>query len=145
MKNIQLSARALITKDGKMLFIKNSEHPVYYLVGGTIEEGENSAETLTRELYEELGLNLEVGTIAFINERFLKINGKPHHEIIFYYLLKNCDDINIADGSSTDLINEKLYWLPIDKLTDYPVAPKFLKDRTFDHIDHPEHIISKEY
>ena len=145
MKNIQLSTRAIIIKGDHMLFIKHSDHPVYYLVGGTIEHGESSVETLERELFEELKLHLEIDKLAIINERFLQFNGKPFHEVQFYYLLKNCDNINAIEGSNTDKTQETLHWLPIDKLTEYNVVPSFLKTYSFANIDKPEHIITKEF
>lgn len=53
----------LIDKDGYHLLMTRSDHPTFGydpdLPGGTMEEGEDSLQTLIREVAEEIGLELQ--------------------------------------------------------------------------------------
>jgi 8-oxo-dGTP diphosphatase len=49
---------AVLIQDKKMLFVKCNEFPEYFSPGGKKEVGESDEETLTRELKEEVGLDL---------------------------------------------------------------------------------------
>jgi len=145
-KNISFRSAALIVKDKKLLFAKHINHPCYYLVGGGVEEGEASKTAVIREIYEEIGLTLEVDKLVMIQERFHKVNEQRHHEVVFLYLIKNCDDINILDGTFSDQgTKETLHWLPIDKLSEFEIVPEFLKSKSFEDMNYIEHVVIKEY
>lgn len=78
------------------------------------------------ELYEETGYRFEIDRLVFIQERFYKAENLCHHEIVFFYLMKDAD-IKLQNGMNTDQLNEKLYWLPIEKLENINLVPAFLK------------------
>ena len=65
-KHVKVAA-ALIFKDGKIFATKRGDSPYAYVAhkyefpGGKIEEGEKEADTVKRELKEELDLDVEVG------------------------------------------------------------------------------------
>ena len=65
-KHVKVAA-ALIFKDGKIFATKRGDSPYAYVAhkyefpGGKIEEGEKEADTVKRELKEELDLEVEVG------------------------------------------------------------------------------------
>ena len=144
---ISTRASAFIIKDNKLLFAKNKDSP-YYLVGGGIEQGETSKEALEREIFEETGLSLEVDKLAIIQELFgiSIIDDQKFHEIRFFYSVKNDMPINIADGTFTDQgTDETLHWLPIDRLGDFNIVPKFLQSMQFDNMETIKHIITREY
>jgi len=140
-----IRAAALIIKDNKLLTAKTTDTP-HYTIGGRIEKNETSEEAVIREVYEETGYKLEIDKLAYINERFIEVNGQKIHEIVFYYLMKNNLDINIQDGCFTDQAPiETLHWLPIGSLDKTDLVPPFLREKSFDNIVGIEHIISKEY
>ncbi|MCL2169159.1 MAG: NUDIX domain-containing protein [Defluviitaleaceae bacterium] len=142
---ISTRASAFIIKDNKLLFAKNKDSP-YYLVGGGIERGETSKEALQREIFEETGLSLEVDKLAIIQERFGIIDNQKFHEIRFFYSVKNDAPINIAEGTFTDQgTDETLHWLPIDKLHDFNIVPKFLQSMKFDNMETIKHVVAREY
>jgi len=145
MQNINCRTAAFIIKNGKLLFAKNANFPCYYLVGGGIEENETSEEAIVREIFEETGLKLEIDKLVIVQERFFEV-GQKHHEIRFFYSVKDTVEINIADGTFTDQgIDETLHWLPIDKLGEYEIVPPFLKTLSFDNMNEIQHIVVKEY
>ena len=67
----------------------------YRPLGGTIEFGEYSHQTILREIREELGAEVDHVTYLFTLENVFTHNGQPGHEIIMIY-----------DGAFTD---ETLY------------------------------------
>ncbi len=49
--------------------------------------GETSAETLQREMVEELGVAVEVGRLLWVVENFFDFEKRHWHELGFYYLM----------------------------------------------------------
>lgn len=120
MNNIRPNALAIIKKNNLLLAQKGEDEKTgevfYRLMGGGIEFGELSSETLKREFKEELNATI-------INEKFLcpienifEFNSKKWHEITFLFE---------ADLLETSLFDEKLIkvldtedgyaeWVPID-------------------------------
>ncbi|MDR2687167.1 MAG: NUDIX domain-containing protein [Oscillospiraceae bacterium] len=126
-----LRAAALILKDGKFLAAKHVEHPLYYTVGGVVELNETAEEAVVREVWEETGTRLAIERLAFVQERFFQAGGQKCQEIVFFYLMQGCADLNIPDGSPTDQKTETLHWLPLDGLGTIALVPEFLKTASF--------------
>ena len=139
-------AAALIINDGKLLAVKNTNHPeLYYTPGGAVRFNETTRETVLRETYEEIGIMPEIDRLAFINERFIVVDGRKCHEIVFYYLMKGCEGLEIADGCPTDQGTfETLHWLPLEELDKFNLVPPFLKTKRLGNLGAMEHIISPE-
>ena len=59
----------------------------YRPLGGGIEFGEPSAETVCRELMEELDVEVDKGSLKYLGavENIFYFNGKPCHEIVLIY------------------------------------------------------------
>lgn len=140
-----IRATALIIKNNMFLAAKSADYDCYYTVGGGVRAGESSEDAVIREVYEEIGYRLEIDRLAFIGERFCEIDGQLYHEISFFYLMKNCTELDIMNNSSSDLPKETLHWLPISDLPNINLVPKFLRTKSFGGITGIEHIISKEW
>jgi len=140
-------ASALIIHNGKLLMVASEELPnAFYTVGGAVNIHETAEEAIVREIYEEIGVRLEVERLAFIHELFVILNGKKYHQITFLFLMKSEPSLDIAEGSFTDQPpTETLHWLPMHDLQRYNIFPTFLKDRRLDSITALEHIVTKEY
>ncbi len=67
-KNARIRVAGVCIRDGRILLIAHKKNgKVYWLLpGGGVNFGESLAEALTRELREELGLEVSVGDIALI-------------------------------------------------------------------------------
>lgn len=136
---------ALIIKDGKLLVAKSESYPCYYTVGGVVEINETSEEAVIREVFEETGYKLEIDRLAIIQERFFDVGSQKCHELDLFYIMKNSNEMNIADNSFTDQApTETLHWIPVDDLVKINIVPPSLKTVLFDNINSIEHIISKE-
>ena len=68
----RLGANAIITCNGKILLEKRRDCDIWGLVGGGVKRQESELQTITREIYEELGLRIS-------KERFQKLGvyGEP--------------------------------------------------------------------
>jgi 8-oxo-dGTP diphosphatase len=66
--HIQVGARAVIIEDEAIL-LNEFNHGLYYnLPGGGAKPGESLRETVTREVKEETGLDVEVGELLYLLE-----------------------------------------------------------------------------
>ena len=121
-----LRSAALIMDDNRLLVAKSDNFDCFYTLGGGIRENETSDKAVVRELYEETGYHFEIDRLVFVQERFYTVENVCHHEVVFFYLMKNID-AELSNGISTDQPNERLYWLPIEDLENINLVPAFLK------------------
>lgn len=126
--NFSVRAAALIIENNKLLVAKSDNFDCYYVVGGTVQANETSEAAVIRELYEETGYHWEAERLVFVQERIYPVAKDIHHEIVFFYLMKN-SDVLIENGKNTDQQNEHLYWLPIEDLEKVNLVPPFLKTK----------------
>jgi 8-oxo-dGTP pyrophosphatase MutT (NUDIX family) len=143
--NFSYRAVALIIKDNNLLVAKHINYNCYYTVGGGIMLNESSCEAAIREALEETGYLFEIDRLIYIHERFYLNNNINQHEVAFYYLMKQIENLEIKEGSFTDQgSNETLHWLPTKNLSDVKLVPEFLKCK-LQNISNPlEHIITYE-
>jgi len=68
MKIIKKVALAIF-KDGKMLQVRTKKQDkVFYTLGGKYEEGESDIDCIKREVKEEIGCQIEQGSLKFLKE-----------------------------------------------------------------------------
>lgn len=138
-----LRSAALVISDNRLLVARSDKYDCYYTVGGGIRENEPSDKAIVRELYEETGCHLEVDRLVFIQERFFQCENASHHEVVFFYLMKNAN-IQLQNGVNTDQQNEHLYWVPIEGLEKINLVPAFLKTAIQNIPNEITHIVSYE-
>lgn len=129
---LNIRAAGVIIHNNKILAHKNTNSDHYALIGGRVEIGENSEDTVKREIMEETGK--EVETIGYIStiENFFEMQGKKYHEIMFIHKV---EFINEQDKQIQETINNiegKEYlqyeWLDIEKIDQYNILPKIIKE-----------------
>ncbi|EJC82891.1 ADP-ribose pyrophosphatase [Rhizobium leguminosarum bv. trifolii WSM2297] len=81
----QLRAGALIRSRGHILIHRVVGDIFWVLPGGRVEFHEAGAETLAREIEEEIGSKATVGPLRFVIENFFELGGRRVHEVGFYY------------------------------------------------------------
>lgn len=136
---------AIILKDNNLLIAKHEDYPCYYTVGGKVRMNETSQEAIIRETYEETGIEFQVDKLCFIQERFFEVTGQAHHEIVFYYLMKDNSNTHLSYRKFTDQgTKESLHWLPVESLSETDIIPEFFKTKLLININSIEHIVSKE-
>ena len=63
--------------DGRLLVARSRGREAFYLPGGKREEGESDAEALTREVREEVGPQLDAGSLRHVLTHEAPAHGKP--------------------------------------------------------------------
>ncbi|TWT25934.1 NUDIX hydrolase [Planomicrobium sp. CPCC 101110] len=93
----------------------------YRPIGGTIELGEPSAETLVREYREELGADVEIHRYVSCLENIYNIQGTVFHEITQLYIvgfekeeLYRKGSFTVTEGGRTTTAK----WISIERLRD---------------------------
>lgn len=145
----RLRAAAIIIENGCVLFASNSCESYYYSIGGAVKLGETSEQTVLREVFEETGIHYEIERLAFVEELFFKRNdgmlkGLDCHEITFFYLMKprGSQELNSHSKTFYNTIDEKMYWLPLDKLHEFEAYPAFFHDKLKNLPPYPQHIVT---
>lgn len=77
---IEVIARAAIVHNGQVLLCENLKHHYFFLPGGHVEFGESAAAAAERELEEELGAKVRMGSLAMVSEGVFDAK-RRHHEI----------------------------------------------------------------
>lgn len=103
-------ARALIINDGKVLLIKHTYLPEWYLPGGGIKREESFEEGLRREIKEELRLDIKKFTLFGIYKNTKE--GKIDTEKIF--LVK--EKVNVEKLNPDSREARELKFFNLDKL-----------------------------
>ena len=139
---------AVIVNDGKILAQRNTKTNEYYLPGGRVTFGETSEEALLREIKEELKINITDYRPLWLNECFFVECCKNFHEIGTYYLVDISktsfnhfeDEFELKEEHRINVYR----WLDIDKLDDYMLYPKFIKNEINNINDDFKLIITRE-
>lgn len=133
-ENYKLNVRAagIIIHNNKILLHRNINENHYALIGGRVEIGENSVDTVKREIKEELGKDVEITGYISTIENFFEINGSKYHEIMFVHKIEftNEEDKNIEytmkNIEGKDYL--KYEWIDLDEIDKYPLMPNIMKD-----------------
>lgn len=151
LKEGRLNCRAagIIIHDSKVLFHKNTNDPYYALIGGRVQICESSADTIVREIKEEIGKDVEITGYVSTIENFFEAKGKKYHEIMFVHSVEFCnkDDKKITDtlhnieGGKDGNVNYE--WLEICDIDNYDIRPGVIKD-VLKKGEFPVHLINKE-
>lgn len=144
---LNIRAAGVIIHNNKILAHRNLNKDHYCIPGGRVEIGENSEETIKREIQEELGKQIEItGYVATI-ENFFKMNESKYHEIYFLHEIEftNEEDkkINYTMHNTEGKEYLQYEWLDLDRIEEYNILPnclkKVLKSKNF-----PVHIINDD-
>ena len=116
-------ATALILQNRKLLVTKDNDK--YYTIGGAIQVGERTEEAVVREVKEELGVQAQVGQLAFVVENRFEEDDVYYHNIEFHYLVDLLEDAPLT--MQEDEKTQPCEWIDIDKLEGINLVPAFLK------------------
>ena len=144
---LNIRAGGVIIHNNKVLTHKSDDKDHYALPGGRIEIGENSQETIKREIKEELGKEIEVKDYLATIENFFVMNNKKYHELYFLYRIefkeeedrKIVETMNNVEGK--DYLHYK--WLDLKEIDKYNLLPACLKD-VLKSGKFPVHLINDE-
>jgi len=128
MKNVRIRVQGILEKDGKLLLImhKKGNKKYWLLPGGGVDYGETFESSLKREFIEEVGLEIEVGKLAFVSESIAP--DLRRHIVNMYFEVKEVGGKLILGDEK---ILEDVKYIDIEKLEEitlYPNLKKELKD-----------------
>jgi 8-oxo-dGTP pyrophosphatase MutT (NUDIX family) len=148
-RRFQMRACALIRSNGHVLIHRAVPDTIWALPGGRVEHGESAAETLSREMSEEIGSDATVGPLRLLIENFFRMGGRDAHEIGFYF------DVRLASPppfSTTEVVHRsrdgdvdlEFRWVPeaAPALAAWNLRPVLLREllsETFDAVEHRVH------
>lgn len=121
-ENYNLRVYGLLIKDKAVLV--TDEHRGGMLMtkfpGGGLEKGEGLADCLIREFDEELGINVSVETIFYVNE-FLQVSqfNSKDQLLSFYYFVSSDELSKIPDPVPLNLLKsgeQTFRWVKLDEL-----------------------------
>ena len=120
----RLRGVGIIIKNGKVLMVHDEKRKYYYAIGGAVRVGEKTSDAAIREVFEESGLSVEIDRLLLVQENFFEMEDGLHHEVAFYYLMKDIGNQEISDDRVLDFNDEGLEWLSISELSNYKVYPQ---------------------
>ena len=117
----RISSRGIIIQDDKLLTIfrrkiKDGEVKEYYVIpGGGLEEGETLEENVTRELNEELGIDITIDGFVGMRETDTTIE--------YYFDCTITNGTPTIGGEEKDRMSDSNYYevtyIPVNKISEY--------------------------
>lgn len=125
----------LLVHNGKLLIMQDKGQPYYYVPGGRIRMNEKSEDAVKREIKEELGIEVNVKRMLWVNENFFKEETlqEKFHEVCFFYLVETKEE-EFIKKSSEFIVDEEgkihtYYWKSLDEIQNINLYPQFLKEK----------------
>ena len=120
------------------------------LPGGRCELGESSAETLRREMMEELGAEVEVGNLLWVMENFFQLHGMTFHEVGLYLAMRFPDEWLATHRDGPFLGKEgniplTFRWFDRAALDEVVYYPTFLGQEMNDLPAEPRHVVNRDH
>ncbi len=139
-------AAGVFIDEGYVLLHRLERDDFWALPGGRIELMERSAETIVREMEEEIGIQAQVERLLWVVENYFDHSEHQYHEVAFYYLLTADRTLPIfrkdVEHRGIEVEHPLIYrWFRFEELPELRVYPTFLKTRLRDLPLQPEHIV----
>ncbi|MFX1310762.1 MAG: NUDIX hydrolase [Promethearchaeota archaeon] len=147
--------------DNKVLVHRSVIDDFWSLPGGRCEFLEISKDTLSREMNEEIGVEIKIVRPLYFVENFFYFEGKDYHELSIFYLIEFPPDSKFvfengefygkeyALGFEKDVCHGKelkliFKWVEINELEELRLYPLFLRKSLKNIKPYPEHIINRD-
>ncbi len=107
----------------------------FILPGGRVEFLEHTHSALAREMWEELGVHVDVGRMLWIVENVFDYNGIHVHQFLTIYELSTGEDVPIERARA-----ERMQWWPIEEVDSMVLFPEFLRRSIVELPEAVEHV-----
>lgn len=145
-------AAAIIIEDGHVLLATNDKADYYYSIGGAVHFGETAADAAQREALEETGAEYRAERLVFVYENFFRdesgsdLRNYNCHNLELYFLMKPRGDMAATSHKSRCVDGEeRLVWIPVEKLGEYKIFPPFFAEKIKNMPLSTEHIIDYKF
>lgn len=128
---MRVRASAIILEEGKLLTLAY-DYPkgrIHSIPGGGLQQGEPLAESVARELREELGIDVAVGDLRYVGDMMARGNiAQTVHLLFEGRIEKGRPKIDPEHTSAVAVI-----WLDIDTLHTFELYPSINRQIQEDH------------
>ena len=131
----RFAARALVVDAEERVLLLRWEHPVtgdawWITPGGRIHDGEDERAAIRRELVEEIGLDVDPGTVVWTREHVLLFTRRivRQHESFFLVRVHRHEVAPMIDVEAEDLHGHRWWTLAELDSTEERIAPPNLAD-----------------
>ena len=118
-RSIRVSAAVITDVDGRLLLVRKAGTTAFMQPGGKPEAGEDAAQTLIRELAEEIGLHLQPTDLTPLGEFTAPAANEPGFAVV-----ADVFRVDIGDQQPvTDAEIEELRWVDRGAASTLEIAP----------------------
>ena len=129
---LNVRAAGVMIHNSKILVHRNVNSDHYALIGGRVEIGESSADTIKRKIKEELGKDVEITGYISTIENFFEMKGSKYHEIMFVHKIEFTNEEDKKIENTMKNVEGKEYlqyeWIDLESIDNYPLLPIAIKD-----------------
>lgn len=119
MPDIHVSAAVILDDAGRALVVRKQGTTRFMQPGGKPEPGETAAQTLARELEEELGLQVAEADLAPLGEFASDAANEPGHRVVASAFALRVDPADVAVRAEL----AELRWITPSDVPVLPLAP----------------------
>lgn len=119
MPDIHVSAAVIVDEAGRVLVVRKQGTTMFMQPGGKPEAGESAAQTLIRELHEELGLELDEADLQPLGSFVSAAANEPGHRVIAEAFATSVDPQAVTVQAEL----AELRWITPDDIATLPLAP----------------------
>ena len=119
MPDIRVSAAVIVDEAGRVLVVRKQGTSMFMQPGGKPEPGETPAQTLIRELDEELGLVLDEAALRPLGTFVSAAANEPGHRVIADAFATSIDPASVTVQAEL----AELRWITPADLGTLPLAP----------------------
>lgn len=147
----QMRVAGLAFRNGHVLVHRATHEKFWTFPGGRAEMGEQSQDTLAREMVEELGAEVSVGRLLWVVENFFHYEGKDWHELGFYYLMELPDSFPFDEEAIVHRVQDgknplEFRWVKAttEALTALDIPPYFIASEIENLPASTRHVVWKD-
>ena len=142
--SFKLRVCGVIVFDNKILISNDNKSSIWQYPGGHVQLGEDTKTAVVREVLEESNIETEIIKKLATIQLFLKReDGKPFHEIGYYYLLKSKKPLQTQPFQVEEIDNgeKKVHnfkWITFEELKELEVYSSALKETILNNLENQE-------